>query len=162
MGKKIHSIELKEVEIVQVEGSEEFVEIVKNQRKFPVFLTNFSLSRGRDLGILKTSLMSDLLMIKTKKDNSNGKNEEDFAADAIADIEESKMLDVIYLAFIGANPKSNMTKDEFLQQYHADYTEKLMLYFNIIAAAVSADPNAFAKGLEKSTAKNEKKPKSQS
>jgi len=157
MAKKIYSIELKEVEILPVEGSEEFVEVVKKQRKYPVFLTNFSLSRGRDMGILKTSLMSDLLLIKNKTDNSNGKTEEDVATDVIADIEESKMLDVIYLAFVGANPKSNMTKDEFLQQYHADYTEKLMLYFNIIAAAVSADPNAFSKSLEKSTATSEKK-----
>ena len=157
MSKKIYSIELKEVEILQAEGSEEFVEVVKNKRKYPVFLTNFSLSRGRDLGILKTSLMSDLLLIKNKTDNPNGKTEEDVAADAIADIEESKMLDVIYLAFIGANPKSDISKDDFLQQYHADYTEKVMLYFNIIAAAVSADPNAFSKGLEKSTATNEKK-----
>lgn len=154
MVKKIHVIELKETEFVQVEGTEDFTEVVRNKKKYPVYLTNYALSRGYDIGILKTSIIQDMLSIKNDLDDS--KAAEDNAEALLNNIDENKMHDVIYLAFIGANPKENITKEEFLQQYHDSYTEKVQLYFNIITAAVDADPNAFAKGLENSMAKPNK------
>lgn len=154
MAKKIHVIELKETKIVEVEGTEEFTEVVLQKKKYPVYLTNYALSRGYDMGILKTSLIQDMLSIKNDLDDS--KAADDNAEALLNNIDENKMHDVIYLAFIGANPKTNISKEEFLQQYHDSYTEKIQLYFNLITAAVDADPNAFAKGLEKSMAKPSK------
>ncbi|MGM7637573.1 hypothetical protein [Bacillus sp. Hm123] len=164
MAKKIHVIELRETEFVQIEGTEEFTEVTKRKQKYPVYLTNYALSRGHDLGILKTSLITDLLKIKSglndleeKKKQSGKENKEAEAEAVISNLDENKMMDVIYLAFLGANPNVSIDKYEFLKQYHAQYQDKVMLYFNIIATAVDADPNAFAKSLEKSTASSEKK-----
>lgn len=160
MAKKIHVIELKEVEIVQVEGTEEFTEVVRNKRKYPVFLTNFALSRGYDTGILDSSLISELLKIKKSLNGSYTKEEQ--AESVVGHMDENKMMDVIYLAFVGANPKTDITKDDFLMQYHADFTEKMKLYFEIVSAVVNTNTNAFAKGLDQSTAAKEKKLESQS
>lgn len=160
MAKKIYSIELKEVEIVSPEGNtEEFIEVVKNKRTYPVFLTNYALSKGYDMGILKSTLITDLVNIEKNMKKAATDSKEEQAGAVLENLDEKKMLDVIYLSFVGANPKVTMTHDEFLQQYHATFTEKVKLYFNIISSAVEADPNAFAEGLKKSQAKPEKNEK---
>lgn len=157
MSKKIYSIELKETEIVpREENSDEFIEIVRNRRKYPVFLTNFALSKGYDLGILKSTLVTDLVNISKSMKATSSDDKEEQAGAVLENIDEKKMLDVIYLAFVGANPRVNISQEDFLQQYHASFTEKVQLYFNIVSAAVEADPNAFADGLKKSQAKPDK------
>lgn len=150
MGMKIYSIELKDQEIVQVDGTEEFIATFKNKKQYPVFLTNYSLSKGHDMGLLKSSLLSDLLKLEsvTKLDS-----EREQAEMIMQSIDEQKMLKVIYLAFKGANPSVDLSLDEFLQKYHANYQEKLELYMNIISAAIDSDSSAFAKGLKDSTQK---------
>jgi len=158
MGKKIYSIELKEVEIVST-NDEEFIEIEKNKRVYPVFLTNYALSKGYDMGILKSTLITDLVNIERNMKKTVEDSKEEQAGAILENIDEKKMLDVIFLAFVGANPRVAISQDEFLQQYHATFTEKVKLYFNIIASAVEADPNAFAEGLKKSQAKPDKNEK---
>lgn len=149
MAKKIYSIELKDQEFVQIEGSDEFVETFKNAKRYPVFLTNYALAKGHDMGLLKSSLISDLVKMKVAMDTGDPLKQEE---NLMQSIDEQKMLHVIYLAFKGANPSTNMSLDEFLQKYHAAFQEKLELYIKIIEAAIDASPNTFAEGLQKSTA----------
>lgn len=146
MAKRIHTILLQEKEFVQVDRTDDFVEVVKSSKRYPVYLTNYALSKGHDMGILKSTLVSDLLNIK-------GVSDDDKAQTFIEGLDEQKMLNIIYLAFKGANPKSEITKDEFMSLYHGDFEERMKLYVAIIESAVKSDPNSFAKGLEESTEK---------
>ena len=149
--KKIFTVELKETEIVQPEGSTDFVEVVKSKQTYPVYLTNYAMARGHDMGLLKSSLINDLIKMKSVVDAEGSQEEK--VANFMEQIDEQHAINVIYLAFLGANPKTEIAKDQFLQQYQATFTEKITLYLNILSAAVDADPNAFADGLAKSTAK---------
>lgn len=154
MGKKIHTITLRELEFVEIEG--EYKEVYKNEKKYPLFLSNHSLRRGRDMGLVRSSMINDLLgMEKSVK----GKEDDDAARDLINDLSEEKMHNVIYLAFLGANPRSEYTIDDFLQRYHLDYTETLNLYLEILKSSVDGGNNKFAAGLRKSTKKPSSKEK---
>ncbi|MBS4171944.1 hypothetical protein [Bacillus sp. FJAT-49736] len=144
--KKIHSIILKEIEFKETDDG--FEEVVKNEKKYPVYLTNHALRRGRDQGIVDSSLLSDLLEIEK---GFNGKKQEDAARAVINGLSEEKMLNVIYLAFLGANPNSEYTFDDFLLRYHGDYSEIMTLYINIVSSSISSNNNRFAKALQDST-----------
>lgn len=154
MVKKIHSVVLKDIQFVEIEG--EFKEVVENEKKYPLFLSNHSLRRGRDLGIIDSSLIQDLLGLEK---NVKGKEDDEAARSLLDDLSEEKMQNVIYLAFIGANPRSEFTLDDFLQRYHGDYTETLTLYMEILKSSIGDSNNNFAAGLRKSTKKPSSKEK---
>ncbi|UOE54918.1 hypothetical protein [Cytobacillus oceanisediminis] len=154
MVKKIHSVVLKDIQFVEIEG--EFKEVVENEKKYPLFLSNHSLRRGRDLGIIDSSMIQDLLGLEK---NVKGKEDDEAARSLLDDLSEEKMQNVIYLAFIGANPKSEYTLDDFLQRYHGDYTETLTLYMEILKSSIGDSNNKFAAGLRKSTKKPSSKEK---
>lgn len=153
--KKIEVITLKEREFLETE--EGYVEAFKNEKKYPVFLTNYALRKGYDLGLIKSTLIADLLKISTVED---GATEKEQGQSALETFDERKILNVIYLAFLGANRNSNLDVDDFTDRYHASYTDQLELYINLIKGAIENSTNSFAKGLEKSTQRpssNEKK-----
>lgn len=154
MVKKIHSVVLKDIQFVEIEG--EFKEVVENEKKYPLFLSNHSLRRGRDLGIIDSSLIQDLLGLEK---NVKGKEDDEAARSLLDDLSEEKMQNVIYLAFIGANPRSEFTLDDFLQRYHGDYTKTLTLYMEILKSSIGDSNNKFAAGLRKSTKKPSSKEK---
>lgn len=147
--KKIEVITLKEREILETEDGE-FVEAFKNEKKYPVFITNYALRKGYDMGLIKSTLIADLLKIHTEED---GATEKEQGQSALEMFNEEKVLNVIYLAFLGANRKTDLDIDEFTERYHASYTDSLDLYIKLIQGALGNSTNGFAKGLEKSTQK---------
>ncbi|KAA0547575.1 hypothetical protein FZW96_12065 [Bacillus sp. BGMRC 2118] len=155
MGKKIHSVILKDSKIVELEG--EFHQIFENENRYPLFITNHSLRRGRDLGLIESSLISDLVKLEP---SIKSKNKDAASRSVIEELSEEKMLNVIYLAFLGANPKTELSIDQFVERYHGDYLETTSLYTEIISSVLPSQDSKFAKGLNESTKKtssNEKK-----
>lgn len=154
MAKKIHTVVLKELEFVEIEG--EYQELYKNAKKYPLYLTNHALRRGRDLGLIESSMMSDVIEMEK---GFKGKEQEAAAKDTIADLSEEKMQNVIYLAFLGANPRTEYSIHEFLERYHEDYVSTVKLYFEVLKSSISDGENKFATGLKKATKKPSSKEK---
>lgn len=148
---KIEKLILKESEIVEIDG--EFKQIFKNEKTVPCFLTNYSLKKGKDLGLLKGSLVAEVMKLipLTKL-----KDEDDITSEAMQEFDELEMLKVIYIGCLGANKDFELDFDEFVSLYQEPFEKTLALYTNLLSALVSSDPNQFAKGLQKSTSKSRK------
>jgi hypothetical protein len=150
----IEKVTLKESEIVEIDG--EYKHLLRGERTVPCFLTNYSLKRGKELGLLKGSLIADVVkLIPLSKLGSQSLD--DIDSEAFKDIDEVKMLAVVYVGCIGANKNFDLDFDAFVSQYHEGYETLLALYANLIAGLVQRDPNQFARGLQKSTKTSKKK-----
>ena len=150
---KVEKVTLKEFEIVEVNG--EFEKRFINEKKYPAFLTNASVKRGFDTGLIETSLWEDLMKIMGLQSVLE-KNDDESTMKLMNMFDEQKLIAVVYLGVLGANRNVDLTFDEFLEKYHYDLAETIELYANLITSLVSKDPNQFAKGLQQST-KTEKK-----
>jgi len=150
---KVQKVTLKEFEIVEVDG--EFEKRFINEKNYPAFLTNASVKRGYDTGLIESSLWEDLLKINGLK-NVLDKDDEDSALQLMGMFDEQKLIAIIYLGFIGANKKADLTFEDFVEKYHNDLAQTIELYANLITDLVTKDPNQFAKSLQQST-KSEKK-----
>jgi hypothetical protein len=149
---KIKKVTLKESEVVEVDG--EYKLLLRGEKTIPCYLTNFSLKRGKELSLLSGSLMSDAVALNelTKVGSIDDVNQDSFN-----NFDEVRMMAVVYLGCLGANPKLDISFDEFVSQFHDDYETLLTLYADLIAGFVERDPNQFAKGLQKSTKASKKK-----
>ena len=150
---KVQKVTLKEFEIVEADG--EFEKRFINSKNYPAFLTNASVKRGFDTGLIETSLWEDLLKIMGLQSVIN-KNDEESIVQLMGVFDEQKLIAVIYLGVIGANKNVDLSFEDFLEKYHYDLAETIELYANLITDLVAKDPNQFAKGLQHST-KSEKK-----
>ncbi|WLR44481.1 hypothetical protein LC087_19460 (plasmid) [Bacillus carboniphilus] len=153
---KIQKVTLKDA--VTQETSDGFEIIYKNEKTFPCFITNYALKRGRETGLIESSLLSDLVRLQGIERLSTNKN----VNPNDVDIDENKILATIYLGFLGGNPNTNYSFDDFLERYHDTYESSLNLYFNLITSQFGK--NKFVEGFEKSTdrsRKNGKKSESQ-
>lgn len=156
--KKIQSIELYNLKIVELENGE-YAEVKENNKKFPLFITNKSLQYGRDKGFIESSLMEDLLKVLQSQQNPD-MSEDDKNIAALKSMNEDRAIKVIYLAYFGAAGSSAMSYEEFLDMYHLDFTETIQLYAELVASTFKESKNQFADGMVKSTATpkaNEKK-----
>lgn len=147
---KIQTITLREKEVVEIEG--EFQERVINEKRYPASLTNKSLQIGKDLGILKSSKLVDILGFD--EINVNG-NKQEMAQEVASDFDPLKFIQVIYLAVIGFNKNLvDLTFEDFLEQYD-EPTQKMMETFSKLIEGLLSDGsnNNFAKGLKSSTKK---------
>jgi hypothetical protein len=154
---KIEKVILKESEVVEDENGE-FIIVIREERTVPCFLTNFSLKRGKELDLLDGSLIADVMKLNAL---TKVKNIDDADAEAFNGLDEVKMLSVVYLGCLGANPKFDLSFDGFVSQFHDDYESLIELYTNLVTGLMQRDPNQFAKGLQKSTKKAKKKLKPQ-
>ncbi|MGG3808571.1 hypothetical protein [Geobacillus thermodenitrificans] len=154
---KVRKVTLKDVEVREVNG--EFEKVFVNEKTYPVFLTNYALKKGKEMGLIGSSLFTSLLKMQRLEALAEGQAE-DLDPSIFDQIDETKMQQVIYLAFIGANKHTDLSFDEFLQKYHEPIDVTMELYMNLIVDLMSTDPNQFAKGLQQSmnkSRKNEKK-----
>lgn len=143
---KIQKLELKELEVIEVNGEYESRYI--NNKTYPVYLTNAALQKAYREGILQTSLIGELAKLIPYLESSN-------ESEVLAQMDETQMLSVIFLAFQAANKNIDISFDEFLEVYHLDFSETVQLFANLITDTVSKTNN-FAKGFVDST-KSEKK-----
>lgn len=155
----IQVVELKEIEFVEVDG--EFEQRFVNAKKYPAFLTNASIKRGYDSGLLESSLFEDLLKLKGLETLVNAANEdEETALEIMSAFDEQKLISLIYLGVIGANRNLQMTLDDFLELYHLSFGETIQLYANLIMSFIGGS-NDFAKGLNAATKKKKHQRKAQ-
>lgn len=165
MTKKIIAIELKELQIIEKEdGSYEHG--FTNKRKVPAMITNFSLKRGRDLGITESGLLTDLFKLKSisnksKKQSDDFINADDLLNDGIDEdgldaISPEKITPVIYLGIIGANPKISLSFDDFLELYHEDIEVMMQQYSELIQGLFANQTNNYAKGYIEATDSSKK------
>ena len=150
---KVQKVTLKEFEIVEVDG--EFEKRFINEKNYPAFLTNASVKRGFESGLIESSLWEDLLKIRGLQSVVEREDEES-SLQIMNMFDEQKLIAVVFLGVLGANKNLDLTFDSFVEKYHYDLAETIELYANLITNLVSQDPNQFAKGLQQST-KNEKK-----
>lgn len=148
---KIFQVNLKDIEILLDEETDEFKQFTKNEKKYPCFITNYSLKLGSDLGITKGSLVADILKFKGLKSDNEEEQEK-----ALQNFDQVEMQKVIYLGFLGANKNTEMNFDSFLEKFHYSFEETVDLYVDLITNLMSQDANKFAKGLKGSTKKGKK------
>lgn len=151
---KIQKVELKELEIIEVDG--EFEQKFINPKVYPAFLTNAAIKRGHDMGMIESSLWEDLLKIKGLESVVEGADEE-AALQAMNTFDEQKLIGVVYLAVLGANKQITYSFEEFLERYHHSFEDTIKLYANLLINMISSSPNEFSKELSKATKKSKKK-----
>lgn len=160
MTKKIIAIELKELQIIEKEdGSYEHG--FTNKRKVPAMITNFSLKRGRDLGITEGGLLTDLFKLQSIGKKSKRQSDDFISADDLLNdgidaegldaISSEKITPVIFLGIIGANPKTSLTFDDFLELYHEDIEVMMQQYTELIQGLFANQSNKYEKGYKEAT-----------
>jgi hypothetical protein len=152
MGIKVSTITLKDVDIVELEDGS-FEKRFVNPKKYPAFLTNRSLATGRNLGITKSSLISELVKMRSLTDKDGELDMENITPEQADLIDTENYLPVIYLGIKGANKSLELSYEEFLDKYHEDIEQVLNDYVNLIMPYLQQNSNEFKKGLEKSTSK---------
>lgn len=150
---KVEQVILKDVEYKDT--GDGFERVFTNEKRYPVYLTNYALKKGKEYGIIDTSVFSELAMMEdfVKKVDENG----DLKVGSLRDFEEERIMKVIYVGFIGANPKADVSYDDFMSRYHGGIEDMLELYVKLLSSLVASDPNQFSKELEKATEKSKKK-----
>ncbi|EKS8371209.1 hypothetical protein [Bacillus thuringiensis] len=143
---KVQKITLKDVEFVKVDG--EYEQRFVNEQDYPAFLTNYALKKGQEEGLIRSSILADIVKFQALEGVGKG-GEDDISA--LEQIDQTSIHQVIYLAFKGANPKEKVTFDDFLQKYQDSFAESLQLYTKLVVDVISQDPNQFAAGFQKST-----------
>lgn len=159
----IEKVSLYDQVVEKIDGEFEVREI--NHQVVPAMLTNYAIEQGHRLGMLKTSLISDVLAISESFVSNGGdpeaKGEVDVPKGMMNDlkyiIDDSKITSVIYLACVGANRKFEYSYDEFLDKYHADISLKISTYMKLITGLAKNDKNKFASEFKKTTAASKKK-----
>lgn len=150
----IQKVTLCDIEIIERDGEFEATQI--NKRIVPAMLTNYAIEVGHRMGLLKGSLNADLFGVMAAYVKHGGSLEPladgtypDVPIEAIESIsgllDDSKVMAVIYIACIGANPRIDLTYDDFVKQYNVDPQERLQTYFNLISNLQASDKAAFAK-----------------
>lgn len=147
---KIETITLKQMEIIENENGE-FEKVFTNERRLPASITNYSLSMGEKLGLIKGSQITDLADIEQLFQSAINPNADQ--TKALKDIDLTKYLKTIYLAVIGINPNIELTYEEFLSLYHEDTPTIINTYTNLVMATLTDNMDGFVKGLEQSTKK---------
>lgn len=152
----IQKVELKEIEIVlekDENGEENFVERELNKQVVPALITNYSIKRAKDEGVMTGNVLEVIAKLKAVID----KNSDNEMA-LLNELDEIEFQKVIYMGVIGANPHLEIDFDEFLRKYHGDLTQSTLLYSGLIQEMYknASTKNAFAKGLDSSTKKEKK------
>lgn len=143
---KVQKVVLKELEVKNIDG--EFKTQYVNEQTYPAFLTNYAMKKGKEMGLIESSILHDLLKLQALQGAKDG---EEVNLSALEQIDQTNMHKFIYLAFQGANPKEKMSFDDFLEKFHEPLVESMQLYATLISDVISQDPNQFAAAFQKST-----------
>lgn len=139
----IQKVTLQSIDVVEIEG--EFKEVKGEKKVIPCMLTNYSVSKAKRQGLIKNSLITELLEMapEGKTDNIDYKS-------IVDKIDEEKCLITIYVGCLGANKNLGLTYDEFLQNYNETFETNVKLYVDLISSLVKRDNN-FADEFKKNT-----------
>lgn len=140
---KVLKITLADAEFIEVD--DEYQIQYTNEKTYPAFLTNYALKKGKEMGLLDTSLASELISWGQAGDKDLGER-----------FDEDKMLAIIYLAILGANRNFELTYEEFLDRYHYSLFDTMEIY-NELLNSIAEQRNNFAEGFRRSTAVSKKK-----
>lgn len=139
----IEKVVLQKIDVVNIDG--EFKEAKGEERIIPCMLTNYAVSQGKRIGLLKTSLVSELI------DLASDGNIDDLNTNSVAkNLDEEKCLKAIYIGCLGANKNLGLTYDEFLELYHGTFIENVELYVKLVSDLIKKDNN-FANEFKKNT-----------
>lgn len=149
---KIQKVTLKKIELIETESGYE--EQVMHEETYPASITNYSLSMGEKMGLIKSSQVTDLADLEEVFATAiNPSTELDDMRKMLDDIDQVKYLKVIYLALIGLNPQLKITFDEFTKLYHEDIATTIELYSNLVMGLIVDRTNKFADNWIKNTKK---------
>lgn len=156
----IERIKLSDLIIVDIDG--EFKEVRENEEVFPCLLTNFSLYVGKRDGLIKTSLTQEFFEvtevygdgvdIDDLTEEEGGKYYARKFKELSEKIDEEKVLKIIYLGLMGADPRFKYDFETFTLKFHDTLEDKLVIYMNILKGLVMKDNN-YKKEYERLTSK---------
>jgi hypothetical protein len=152
MGIKVSTITLKELEMIELENGE-FEGRYVNPKKYPAFLTHRSLAKGRNEGITKSSLISELIKMNSLRGKDGEIDTENLTPEQAEHIDTDKYLPVIYLGIMGANKSLDLSYEDFLDKYSGDLEQIMQDYIALIVPYLQQDSNQFKAGLVSSTSK---------
>lgn len=145
----IEIVTLKRMEIIETEYG--FEKRFTNEQKVPASITNYSLSMGEKLGLIKSSQITDLADIEQLFRSATDPDVDQ--EQALKNVDIGKYLKVIYLAIIGINRNIELTYEEFTELYHEDRFTTIETYTNLVLATLTDSVNGFVDGLQSSTKK---------
>lgn len=157
---KLQSVELKEYEIVEVDGEFERKEI--SSEKHPLYFTNRSLLVGKQYGILEKGLEQELFSFlavidpnSIKEITKGGEIETDQLVSITKLISLDHMKDIIWLAYVGAKTGECLDNEEFKELYDEDFKTVMSVYMSILTSNFENQnkQNKFKEGLNKSFGK---------
>jgi len=125
---KIATVKLTDYEIVEIDGK--FEKKLVSSVNVPAFLTNFSLNKAKNLGLIETDLIKDLV----KMSGSSNIPELD------------NIIPIVYTACLGANPKF-MNYEDFLSKFNYEITEMYELWAELLQTMFGDEKNKFVEGL---------------
>ncbi len=148
----IQTIVLKTLQVYEEDGI--YKEKYIDTEKYPAMLTNYSLKVGQDRGLIKGSLLADIMHLQKLQDVEDNPDQ---AAEAMERLDTTECLKVIFLACAGLKKGFPYSFDEFAERYHEDTETIIETYAELISDLAQKDTNQFAKALENSTKKKPKK-----
>lgn len=160
---KLQSVELKEYEIVEVDGEFERKEI--SSEKHPLYFTNRSLLVGKQYGILEKGLEQELFSFlavmdpnSIKEITKGGEIETDQLLSITQLISLDHMKDIIWLAYVGAKTGECLDSEEFKALYAEDFQTVMTVYMSILTSNFEnqSKQNKFKEGLNKSLSNKNK------
>lgn len=144
---KLQTITLKDKKIV--ETAEGFEVQFENESIYPLYLTHAALKRGHELGIIEGSLITDFIRVAS------------IAQRDLSQVDDYQLLSLVYLSFLGANPQTMLSFEEFAEKVHLTTYELAAIYMEEVMRVSASEENKFAQGFKQATAKAEKKSKAQ-
>lgn len=129
----------------------DFIEIYKNEKKFPASITNYSMALGERTGLIESSQMTDLKEVQ--KIFQAALNPSQHTEDLTDGLDINKYLKIIYLSIMGVNPNLNLTFDDFTRLYHEDIPTIIDTFTDLVLGTMNIDENGFAKELHRNVKK---------
>lgn len=124
---------------------DEFVLIKSEEVTVPLVLTNRAINYAHQNGVIKSSVIGDLVSLSNMGDDMEG-------------LEDMKILETIYTAYIGGQfilgkKEPELDFDNFTEHFQASSMEQVEIYQKILIGK----ENQFIKEIEKSTKKGTEK-----
>lgn len=141
---KICKVELQYFDYIEKDG--EYIREARQVKSLPCVLTNYALDYGEKHGLIESSMLDclfDVLQaVSDVKDITKVRPDEAATIGRALDI--NKIVRIIYIGCIGANPDIDLTYDEFLRGYQYDAAKSTEIYSELMAGLYDTEANQFA------------------
>lgn len=152
---KVNKIKLYKQSLVEKDGEYEIE--ISDVEEAPCFITNKALQICKQLGVTKTSLAQDLMIM-----SSGAQQTEDGDTVITNVVEDENILKAIYVGYVGGQLMLGKSTpeydyDEFLDRYQDDVVDRFNLYQDLLVTEENQFVQEIIRSTNKSVGKGEKK-----